>query len=273
MSLVCSNLSFSYGSKQILNDVSFQVKRGQFCAILGRNGSGKSTLLSCLCGLLPTDSGSVSVAGQDMLSAGRESVARMMSLVPQEHGEIFPFSVLDVVVMGRTAYLGAMSRPSETDYAAAGDILKKLSADHLAHRNFNRISGGERQCVLLARALLQTRETLLMDEPTNHLDFNNQYSLLSRIRTLCRERGTRVVATLHDPNLARIFADTVVMLKKGTVIAQGPCSEVMRPCALSDLYETPTRRITTREGLELFLPEKALEAPVLDGYPKTQSNS
>ncbi|NJB68542.1 iron complex transport system ATP-binding protein [Desulfobaculum xiamenense] len=265
MSLICESLGFAYNGRPILADISFRVERGELCAVLGRNGSGKSTLLACLCGLERPRSGRVTINGLDITRADRASVARTVSLVPQEHVDIFPFPVLDVVVMGRTAHLGLSGRPTPEDYEAAMDVLRTLNAAHLATRNFNRISGGERQTALLARALLQTREALLMDEPTNHLDFNNQHTLLARIRELCRQRGTRVVATLHDPNVARLFADHVIMLRDGHIIAQGPPSEVMTEDSVSRLYETPTRRITTAEGMELFLPEMAWEAAVGNG--------
>lgn len=261
MSLHCSSLTFTREGRHILRDISFSVRRGELCAILGRNGSGKTTLLSCLCGLERPDSGSVTVGDKDILGGDRASIARTVSLVPQEHVDIFPFSVLDVVVMGRTAYLGLTGKPGKQDYVDAMTVLERLGASHIAGRSFNRISGGERQAALLARALLQTREALLMDEPTNHLDFNNQYTLLSRIRALCQSRGTRVVATLHDPNLARLFADHVVMLRDGGILTQGPPAEVMTADTVSRLYETPTRKVVTEDGLELFLPEQTWAAP------------
>ena len=142
--------------------------------------------------------------------------------------------------MGRTATFRFAQRPGLEDYHAAYQVLAQLEAQNLAERNYNRISGGERRIALLARALLQAEGTLLLDEPTNHLDFNNQYRLLEKIKGLCREKGTSVVASLHDPNLAARFADTVVMLADGRVLAGGTVDQVMTAAMVGRLYQTRT---------------------------------
>mgnify|MGYP000457019023 CR=1 FL=1 len=254
MSLVCRNLHFSYNGNAILRDVDLDVENGEFCVLLGRNGSGKTTLIYCLAGLLRLQAGSVSIDGLDLTEASRKEIAQRVSLVPQEHADIFPFRVLDVVVMGRTATLGFSQRPGPADYQAAREVLAELEAEALAERNFNRISGGERRIALLARAILQAEGTLFLDEPTNHLDFNNKYRLLAKIKRLCSEKGTRVVASLHDPNLAAQFADTVVMLSGGRVIARGDVHTVMTAETVSRLYRTPTRRMATDDGEMIFIP-------------------
>jgi iron complex transport system ATP-binding protein len=196
----------------------------------------------------------VAIDGMDLTEASRGEVARRVGLVPQEHADIFPFRVLDVVVMGRTARFGFAQRPGPDDYLAAYRVLAELDARNLAERNFNRISGGERRIALLARAMLQADGGLLLDEPTNHLDFNNQYRLLKKIKGLCREKGTCVVASLHDPNLAARFADSVVMLAGGRVLAGGAVDRVMTAAMVSRLYQTPTRRIETDDGEVVFVP-------------------
>ena len=255
MSLVCRNLHFSYNGNAILTAVDLEVQKGEFCVLLGRNGSGKTTLLYCLAGLLRPREGSVAIDGLDLAEASRTEIARQVSLVPQEHSDIFPFRVLDVVVMGRTARLGFTQRPGPDDYLAARRVLAELEAEPLAERNFNRISGGERRIALLARAILQAEGTLFLDEPTNHLDFNNKYRLLAKIKDRCREKGTRVVTSLHDPNLAARFADTVVMLTGGRVMANGDVQTVMTAQMISRLYQTPTRRVETEDGDVIFVPK------------------
>jgi iron complex transport system ATP-binding protein len=254
MSLVCRDLHFTYNGKPVLTAVDLEVGRGEFCVLLGRNGSGKTTLIYCLAGLLRPQQGRVCIDDLDLRTAPRAEVARRVSLVPQEHTDIFPFRVLDVVVMGRTASLRFAQRPGPEDYRAARRVLADLEAESLAGRNFNRISGGERRIALLARAILQAEDTLLLDEPTNHLDFNNKYRLLETIKQFCLKKGTRVVASLHDPNLAARFADTVVMLSGGRVLASGRADEVMTPALVSRLYQTPTRRVETEDGAILFVP-------------------
>lgn len=255
MSLTCTGVNFFYGSEKILSDVSFEVSRGSFCALLGRNGSGKTTLLHCLNGLLKPQAGQIEVAGLNISRADRRTIARKVSLVPQEHSDIFPFSVLDVVVMGRTAHLGFAQRPGKADYEEARHVLDLLKVSDLARRSFNRISGGERQIALLARALLQSSETLLLDEPTNHLDFKNQYIFLDKIKSFCRDRGTRVIAAMHDPNMARLFADQVVMLKAGQILFDGPSAKTMTAPNVTRLYGIETRRIDLPFGASQFLPE------------------
>ena len=254
MSIVCRDLHFAYNGNPILTDVNLDVEEGAFCVLLGRNGSGKTTLIYCLAGLLSSQQGTVAVDGMQLAGATRGDIATRVSLVPQEHGDIFPFRVLDVVVMGRTARFRFAQRPGPGDYQAAYQTLAQLGAQNLAERNYNRISGGERRIALLARALLQAEGTLLLDEPTNHLDFNNQYRLLEKIKTLCREKGTSVVASLHDPNLAARFADTVVMLKDGRVLASGTVDRVMTASGVSRLYETTVRRIEIDDGGVVFVP-------------------
>jgi len=268
MSLKCLDVSFSYGVREVLSEITFEVDQGLFCALLGRNGSGKTTLLYCLNGLLKPTDGCIKVEGLDVCRANRKAVARKISLVPQEHIEIFPFSVLDVVVMGRTAYLGFAQRPGKADYDAAHEILDLLKASDLANRSFNQISGGERQIALLARALLQSSSTLLLDEPTNHLDFKNQYVFLHRIKDFCTKRGTRVIAAMHDPNLARFFADRIVMIKDGRVLNAGPTSEVMTEANVSRLYETETRQFDLSLGKQIFLPELVCSEEETNGQPK-----
>lgn len=254
MSLVCRHLHFAYNGAPVLSAVDLEVRAGEFRVLLGRNGSGKTTLIYCLAGLLHPRRGTVSIDGLDLASAPRAEIAQRVSLVPQEHADIFPFRVLDVVVMGRTATFRFAQRPGPDDYLAARQVLADLEAEALAERNFNRISGGERRIALLARAILQAQDTLLLDEPTNHLDFNNQYRLLEKIKRLCREKGTRVVASMHDPNLTARFADTVTMLSQGRVLASGPTDTVMTARMVARLYQTPTRRVEVDDGTALFVP-------------------
>ena len=254
MTLLCRSLSFSYNGCHVLEDISFQVEKGTFCAILGRNGSGKTTLLHCLNGILKPDRGSISLDGLDLGSVSQAQIARQVSMVPQEHTDIFPFSVIDFVVMGRTPFLKMMHSPGPEDYRMALDALHTLNAGFLAERNYNQISGGERQIALLARALLQSSATVLLDEPTNHLDFNHRYRMLDRMKRLCKDRNARIIATMHDPNLALLFSDQVVMLKNGRIVAQGKTEEVMTNFNVSELYDAKTQKIGLSNAVKIFLP-------------------
>lgn len=256
--LECRSLKFKYGEKQILENISFQVEQGSFCAILGKNGTGKTTLLHCLNRILTPCSGDIIVDSHPIETLGQRQIARLISLVPQEHIEIFPFRVIDVVVMGRAPFIGHTKTPGEQDLTAAMKALNDLNARHLAEKNFNRISGGQRQIVLLAMALAQASKIMLLDEPTNHLDFNNQYHLLSIIKNLCKTKGLSIIASMHDPNMAMLFADEVVMIKDSAILAKGPAKTIMTQENISRLYDTRTFSIKLDKDRLFFLPEEIL---------------
>lgn len=252
--LECQNLGFSYRDKKIFENISFQVAKGKFCAILGRNGSGKTTLIHCLNKILTPLTGRILVQGRDINSFSQNDIAQAISLLPQEQIDIFPYRVIDVVVMGRAPFLKIAARPDAGDYEMAAQALRQLNAQGLSYRSFNRISGGERQIALLARCLTQTAPIMLLDEPTNHLDFNHQYHLLSSIRHLCREKGISVVASMHDPNLAAAFADDVIMIKNGRVMDRAAKDEVMTEKNISALYDMDIKKIMINTKTCFFLP-------------------
>ncbi|MFH1154575.1 MAG: ABC transporter ATP-binding protein [Pseudomonadota bacterium] len=259
VALECRSVCFRYAKRQILKNISFEASNGQFHAILGRNGSGKTTLLHCLNGILKTESGDIRINTMDLKTLSHRGIARHISLVPQEHLEIFPFTVLEVVVMGRTPFLALTGSPGKTDYQMALEALTLLNARNLADCRYNTISGGERQIVSLASAMVQSTEIMLLDEPTNHLDFNHQYHLLARVRHLCRTHGSCVIASMHDPNLARLFADHVLMMDDGAVVAAGPAEQTLTTETLDRLYGTRTRKIPITGTKAFFLPEHILE--------------
>ena len=235
--LTCQNLSFFYQQQQILHNVSLQFNKGRVIALLGKNGAGKSTLLRCLCGLEVGIVDVLTVQGIDVVTARRSEIAQCISFVPQEHEEMFPFAVLDVVVMGRTVFLGTFGSPAESDYQIARNALAELNVLYLEERIYTTLSGGEKQLVLLARALVQSREMILLDEPTNHLDYKNRYYMLAKLRQLSRRHNSCIVACLHDPNHALAFADEVVMLRDGTILDHGPVAQVLTSEAVSRLYD------------------------------------
>ncbi|MGM0760342.1 MAG: ABC transporter ATP-binding protein [Thermodesulfobacteriota bacterium] len=254
MSLTCQNISYAYNGSQVLHGVSLEVPAGAFCALLGRNGSGKTTLLHCLCGILHPPTGHIVVNGQPVPANSGPHRARCMSLVPQETGQVFPFTVFDLVLMGRNPYLSACAQPSREDEILAWKALKLLNAQHLAPKKVNQISGGERQLAVVARALAQQTPVMLLDEPSNHLDFHNQYRLLYQIRKLCREQKLAVLASMHDPNAVAVVADQVVLLEGGEVIAQGEKEDMLTQKRLSRLYGMPITESRLSSGLKHFMP-------------------
>lgn len=248
------NISFSYRKRQVLSGVDFSVKAGCFCALLGPNGSGKTTLLKCINQILCQDSGSILLDGQTASSLERKDIARLVAMVPQQTHLVFGFNVIDLVVMGRSSSLGTTGLPGRQDYNMAQAALEELEISHLTRRKFNELSGGERQLVLLARALCQNPRILLLDEPTSHLDFKNQFLILKKVRELTRERGLASIISIHDPNQAARYCDYVVMLKDGGILRQGSVQEVFQPISLAELYgmEVVVQRSST--GSDFVLP-------------------
>lgn len=254
MSLVCTNITFAYNGTRVLHQVSLDVPKGSFCALLGRNGSGKTTLLHCLCGILHPESGEIMVDNNPVHLVNGTARAKCISLVPQESDQIFPFTVLDLVLMGRNPHLSRFAMPGAEDEKSAWQALELLGAAHLAKRRVNQISGGERQLATVARALAQQAPVMLLDEPTNHLDFHNQYHLLYQIRKLCRDQNLTVLASMHNPNAVAAAADRVVLLEAGHAAAQGDAESVLTQKQLSRLYGMPLVESRLTGGQKHFMP-------------------
>ena len=254
MSLVCTNITFAYNGTRVLHQVSLDVPKGSFCALLGRNGSGKTTLLHCLCGILHPESGEIMVDNNPVHLVNGTARAKCISLVPQESDQIFPFTVLDLVLMGRNPHLSGFAMPGAEDEKSAWQALELLGAAHLAKRRVNQISGGERQLATVARALAQQAPVMLLDEPTNHLDFHNQYHLLYQIRKLCRDQNLTVLASMHNPNAVAAVADRVVLLEAGHAAAQGDAESVLTQKQLSRLYGMPLVESRLTGGQKHFMP-------------------
>jgi iron complex transport system ATP-binding protein len=226
-----------------LAGVSLGVRPGEVLCLLGPNGTGKTTLLRCLLRLLRPDRGTVTVDGRDVGGMSAPELARAIAYVPQSGTTGFPFSVLDVVVMGRSPHLRTIDTPTERDYEIAFDRLDGLGIGHLADRTFNLVSGGERQLALIARALTQASPILIFDEPTASLDYGNQARILQVVGSLARA-GHAVVMTSHAPDHALACADNVALLKDGSLLEYGPPHEVITAPVLTALYGIPIRVVS-----------------------------
>ena len=239
--LSVENLSFRHrgGERDVLADVAFRIPEGARTVLLGPNGCGKSTLLMCLAGVWPIRSGRVLVRGRDCSRLPPRVMAGLMAVVPQTHSPLFSYTVREAVLMGRAPHVGPCSSPSPEDEAVADEAIAMVGLGALAERPYTRISGGERQLALVARALAQQAPIMLLDEPTAHLDFKNQYGVLDLIARVCAERGLTVLVALHDPNLAEFFGDRIVMLADGRVRREGTPEEVLSEEILSGLYDSP----------------------------------
>ena len=236
--MVVSKLRFQHPSsdRAVLEDVSFEARSGAVNAILGPNGSGKTTLFKCVAGLWRASAGEVLHEGHNVLALSERQRSRLIAVVPQDHEPPFPYSVEDVVLMGRAAHVGALSSPGAGDFKIAEQAMETLGLERLRKKPYTQISGGERQLVLVARALTQQSPILLLDEPTSHLDFRNQLHVLTRVREIACERNITVLMTLHDPNMALLFADHVIVLDRGRTRATGAADTVITEATLSAVY-------------------------------------
>lgn len=226
--LALHDVHFSYGGADFaLAAISLLIPAGTMVGLIGPNGSGKSTLLKLITGVLSPTSGKVTVDGNDVASIKQVEVARRIAMVPQDNHLDFPFTVEQVVLMGRYPHLRRWQREGEKDRTVAAKSLEATATHHLAGRPVTSLSGGERQRVAIARALAQEPKVLLLDEPTAHLDIAHQAQILELIRRLNRERGLTVVAALHDLNLAAAYLDLLALLKDGQIIDLGPPQKVL----------------------------------------------
>jgi len=234
--LEISHLSFAYNERLVLKGVNLRLRPGEVVSLIGPNGAGKSTLIKLAAGLLRPSKGLIKLFGRPPASWPRRDLARLLALVPQ--GAYLPptFTVWESALRGRTPYLGFLGMARERDRKATRRALEWVGIAHLADRLVGELSGGERQRVVLARALAQEPRCLLLDEPTTHLDIHHQVAILSLIRRLAVREGIAVLTVLHDLNLAATFADRVVLLVDGQVVAQGTPTEVLRPELLVTIY-------------------------------------
>jgi iron complex transport system ATP-binding protein len=236
MTLELRDLAFGYGARTVGQGVTLTLARGEVLALLGPNGAGKTTLFKTMLGLLPVQAGEIVLDGMPLTSLSRADRAQRIGHVPQAHAALFPFTVRDVVLMGRAAHLSPFAAPGATDRAIADEAVARLGMMHLADRPYTEISGGERQMVLIARALAQQPGILVMDEPTASLDYGNQMRVLSHIRRLARE-GMSIVLSTHNPDHVFMVADRVALLHEGTLAGLGPPQTVLTPQRIKQLYD------------------------------------
>jgi iron complex transport system ATP-binding protein len=235
LSIAVSNLSFSYGERPVLENVNVKAESGQLLSIIGPNGVGKSTLFHCMLGLLNSYKGQIKINGKDIKGLGVKEMAKLIAYVPQSHYPSFNFSVFDMVLMGTTVQVSAYSTPGKEQTKLVESALERLGIAHLKHRGYTKISGGERQLIIIARALVQQTGVLILDEPTANLDFGNQILVLTQIKYLAKDGYTIVQAT-HNPEHAFMFSDRVLAIHEGKVLADGTPSNIVTEELMHKLY-------------------------------------
>ena len=253
MRLQVDQVNWSVDGKQILRDVSITVEQGSITGLIGPNGSGKSSLLRCIYRALRPDSGSITLGGDDIRRLGSQETARRIAVVLQEYPSDFQFTVGEIVSMGRNPHKGMFDRDTPTDRGIIRDALARVGLAGFSHRNFNTLSGGEKQRVVIARTLTQQASFLVLDEPTNHLDIRYQLETMELVKGL----GLTTLAALHDLNIAATYCDFIHMIDKGQIVASGPPEEVLIPHLIGDVFGVGamvgTDPLTGRPWLNFYL--------------------
>jgi len=253
--IAATSVSAGYREKTVLHGVSLAASPGELVAVLGPNGSGKSTLLRVLAGTLAPSSGQVVLEGRALPELSRREVARCVAVVPQDSDVAFGFSVGEVVAMGRAPRQGALLIPTDEDRRLTLEALRLCELSSLVSRPVGELSGGERRRVVLARAIAQQPDVLLLDEPAAHLDVRHAVELYRLVKEMTRSRGMACVAVMHDLNAAARWADRASLLRDGRVVSDGAIDAVLDPDVLGDVFGVPIHRGNDRElDTDYFLP-------------------
>lgn len=232
------DISFTYETSPVLKDLSVSIQEKDFIGLIGPNGSGKSTLLKIMGGILKSDSGSIQFKDSLMSKINKKIFAQSVSWIPQDHPMVFPFKVSEIVLMGRHPYLSALSFESEKDFEITRKAMETTMTSQFADRYFNEISGGEKQRVMIASALAQSPEMMLLDEPTAALDLKYQVQILAILKNLNVEHNMTLVMAMHDLNLASRFCNRLILLNEGQIVRDGPPEQVLEKNILEQVYDT-----------------------------------
>ena len=245
MSLVVEGIEFAYQKHQVLKGVSFEVAEGSFCALLGPNGSGKSTLTKIIAGVQKPSRGSVTYGGRNILALNRREHARTVGYVPQSAEAPFELSVREAVLLGRTPHFGIS--PRRRDWEKVDEAIQMLGLEELQSRKLSELSGGQAQRAIIARAVAQDTQVLLLDEPTSALDLRYQVETLQLVRKITRQKGITALIAIHDLNHAGRFTDQTVLLHGGRIVASGAPAEALQQQTIIDVYGLDVT-VETRDG-------------------------
>ena len=254
MELKIDDVCFSYPSKEVLKNITFEAHSGEILGIIGQNGCGKTTLLKCLNTTLSATDGCITIDGQDVLSMTKKKIAQEMGFVTQTTSTTFPFTVFETVMMGRYSRKQILEGESSDDVRIVYDALKDAGALEFADRDIDELSGGERRRVMIARALVQEPRILLLDEPTLHLDINHQFDLMDLISDLAKNKSLLIVLVTHDLILAARYCDRVIAVEHGEIVAMGETGDTLTPDLMRQVFDIDAEiSIDPRVGLNVTI--------------------
>ncbi len=230
------SLSYSYGNDCVLSQISFNIEKSSFFTIMGPNGSGKSTLMKILAGILKYRQGEIVLSEKSIKNYSGKKLARHVAYVPQIASAEFPFTVKELVLLGRSPHQGMLGMNSEKDHFIADQAMDFTDIRALSEKKINRISGGERQRVFIARAICQQPEIMLLDEPASALDLAHQIKMMDLLERLKNETGITIVMVSHDINLAAMYSDAMVLIKNGKIVQTGTAKDVIKPSILNNVF-------------------------------------
>ncbi len=239
-----NHLTFAYDRLRVLDDISFEIGQGQLVAVLGPNGAGKSTLFKCMLRLLHKYKGDIYLDGRNVKDLSRKDMASMAAYIPQSETPVFNYTVMDSVLMGTTGMLSPLKSPGPEQIGIAQQAIDFMDIGYMAHRGINEISGGERQMVLLARAIAQKAKILIMDEPTANLDYGNQHHVLRAIQNMAA-KGFTILLSTHNPEHALRYATYVLAIKDHHVLAQGNAGEILTEGLIRTIYGLDVKVLKT----------------------------
>lgn len=253
-----NDITFSYASTPILEGIQMELADSEVLGVVGPNGAGKSTLIRCINIILKPDQGSILLEGEEIIHMDPIEIAKKLGYVPQTTTHTFPATVFDTVLMGRRPHIGW--RSGEKDVKMVDEVLKLMEIEDLAMRDFNQLSGGQRQKVLIARALAQEAGTLLLDEPTSNLDIQHQLEVMEIIRYLVAKKGISAIMAVHDLNLALRYTDRVLIMKGGRIFDAGVPSEVLTPENIMSVYNVEAEVINSNGRIPYVVPIRSARA-------------